>query len=243
MKKEEKNSTLCKTVSFYINKIISGKIFYSIEISVASDDSDMEINEWENQQIRKGVTGAQLITAQQESIYSQYMIQPFSFSSNSNGNKPPLTTAELLEQAYSHINYEVTKHEKKQKVQESKATGLRTPQEILQALQDKLKTSKELNSKHFDEIERIATEMTSIKLDLSECVSNAPIAAVKYRFYQELKHYMVDLVECLDEKTPDINALEDKALVLMGKNSKRLIERRRQDVRDQAKEVMDTSEY
>lgn len=125
---------------------------------------------------------------------------------------------------------------------ESKATGLRTPQEILQALQDKLKTSKELNSKHFDEIERISMEMNAIKLDLSDCVSSAPVAAAKYRFYQELKHYMVDLIECLDEKSPDINALEEKALALMGKNSKRLIERRRQDVRDQAKEVMDTSE-
>ena len=104
----------------------------------------METNEWENQQIRKGVTGAQIISAQQESIYSQYMIQPFSFSSSSNGDKPPLTTAQLLEQAYSHINYEAKKHEKKQKVPESKATGLRTPQEILQAIQDKLKSNKEL---------------------------------------------------------------------------------------------------
>lgn len=53
---------------------------------------------------------------------------------------------------------------------------------------------------------------------------------------------MEDLIECLNEKLPEITALEERAISVMGKYSKKLIERRRQDVRDQAKEITDTSE-
>ena len=218
--------------------------FYSAHPQNSDDDSDVEINEWENQQIRKGVTGAQLLSAQQESGYSQYLIQPFSNSfSNSNvKEEAPLTTAELLEKAYSQTNYEVAKRLRKEKKKEpSKPSGIKTPQEIWKSLNDKLRSSKELNHKNFAEIDRITEEFKTIKIDLEESEKNGPVAASKYRFYQELKLYVQDLVECLNEKLPEIVALEEKALNVRGKYSKKLIERRRQDVRDQAKEITDTS--
>lgn len=52
-----------------------------------------------------------------------------------------------------------------------------------------------------------------------------------YRFYQELRGYITDLVECLDEKVGLINTLEQRAMDLLAKKSEWLIERRRQDVR------------
>lgn len=216
--------------------------FYSAHPQCSDDESDNEMNEWENQQIRKGVTGAQLLTAQQESTFSQYMIQPFSFSNSSNDSKPQLTTAELLEQAYSQTNFEIAKLIKKEKKKEaSKPAGIRTPQEILKSIGSKLQASREQNHKNFLEIDRITEEFNTIKIDLSECEKNGPAAAAKYRFYQELKLYIEDLVECLNEKLPEIVALEEKSISVMGRYSKKLIERRRQDVRDQAKELTDTS--
>lgn len=220
--------------------------FYSVQQDYSEEDSDLETNEWENQQIRKGVTGAQLISAQQESIYSQYLIQPFSNSFNSNGNgndKSNLSTAQLLEQAYSHTNYEIAKHVHKQKTKETKTTGPRTPKEIVNMLKDKLTTAMELNRKHFNEIDRITADFKAIEIDLVECEENVPVAAGKYRFYQELKGFISDLVECLDEKLPAIVSLEERANNVMGQYSKRLIERRRQDVRDQAKEVTETKTF
>ena len=220
--------------------------FYSVQQDYSEEDSDMETNEWENQQIRKGVTGAQLISAQQESIYSQYLIQPFSNSINSNGNgndKSNLSTAQLLEQAYSHTNYEIAKHVHKQKTKETKTTGPRTPKEIVKMLKDKLCTAMDLNRKHFNEIDRITADFKTIEIDLIECLENVPVAAGKYRFYQELKGFISDLVECLDEKLPSIVSLEERTVNVMGQYSKRLIERRRQDVRDQAKEVTETKTF
>lgn len=218
--------------------------FYSAHPQGSEDDSDIEMNEWENQQIRKGVTGAQLISAQ-ESMFSHYMIQPFTHSfNNSNSNsEPQLTTAELLEQAYSQTNFEVAKRLRKEKKKEpAKASGIKTPQEILKNINEKLRSSREQNHKNFLEIERITEEFETIQIDMHDCEKNGPVAAAKYRFYQELKLYMEDLIECLNEKLPEITALEERSISVMGKYSRKLIERRRQDVRDQAKEITDTSE-
>lgn len=220
--------------------------FYSAHPQGSDEDSDVEMNEWENQQIRKGVTGAQLMSAQQESIFSQYMIQPFtnSFNNSNTNDEPSMTTAELLEQAYSQTNYEVAKRLRKEKKKEPvKSSGIKTPQEILKSINDKLRSSREQNHKNFLEIDRIAEEFKTIHIDLDACEKNGPTAAAKYRFYQELKLYIEDLIECLNEKLPVITALEEKAISVMGKYSKKLIERRRQDVRDQAKELTDTSKH
>lgn len=220
--------------------------FYSAHPQGSEDESDVEMNEWENQQIRKGVTGAQLISAHQESTFSQYMIQPFSntFSNSNSNDEPKLTTAELIEQAYSQTNSEVAKRLRKEKKKEPvKTSGIKTPQEILKAINDKLRASREQNHKNFIEIDRITEEFETIKIDLKDCDQNGPVAAAKYRFYQELKLYFEDLIECLNEKLPVITALEEKSLSVMGKYSKKLIERRRQDVRDQAKELTDTSKF
>jgi len=221
--------------------------FYSVQSDGNEhDDSDLEMNEWENQQIRKGVTGAQILTAQSESTFSQYLIPPL-LNNNKNSkheDKTPLTTAELLEQAYSQTNYMVAKQMKKEKKKEvTKSSGIKTPQEILKLINDKLRSSRELNHKHYLDIDRITEEFSSIIIDLDETEKNGPQAASKYRFYQELKLYLDDLIECLNEKVPQITALEEKILSVTSKYSKRLIERRRQDVRDQAKEITDTSEY
>jgi GC-rich sequence DNA-binding factor len=155
-------------------------------------------------QIRKGVTGAQLISAQQESVYSQYMIQPFSNSfSNAVANEDKnLTTAELLEQAYSHVNYEFSKKSQKpsKKGKDVKTAGPKSPEEIRNLLYEKLRSSKELNNKHYEDIDNITHQIDSIKIDLFDCEQDGPRAAEKYKFYQEIKCFVSDFVECFDEK-------------------------------------------
>lgn len=218
--------------------------FYSVQSNRSDDaDSDVETNEWENQQIRKGVTGAQIMTAQHESVYSHYMI-PSSGNSNKLIDVKPLTTAELLEQAYSQSNYEISRQIRKEKKSDAtnKSTGgrsIKTPQEVLKSIRDKLNNSRELHHKHYMDIDAMSEEFNCIKIDLDESIKNGPQAASKYRYYQELKLFVEDLTECLNEKVPIITALEEKYLVITSKYSKMLIERRRQDIRDQAKEISD----
>ncbi|XP_062698152.1 PAX3- and PAX7-binding protein 1 [Aedes albopictus] len=225
--------------------------FYSVQREDSAEDSDLETKEWENQQIRKGVTGAQLVSAHQESVISQYMIQGYSQSYQSNEDDSILSTGALLEQAYAKTSG-LTKASTKAASagliarvatagKDQKASGPRMPQEILKQLNEKLQTTKELNFKHITDIERITQEVKVLKLDHLQSEQKAPVAAAKYRFYQEIKCYVSDLVECLDEKLPLIVGLEQRAIATMAKYSSMLIERRRQDVRDQAKEMADAN--
>ncbi|XP_055608528.1 PAX3- and PAX7-binding protein 1-like [Uranotaenia lowii] len=226
--------------------------FYSVQREDSAEESDYETKEWENQQIRKGVTGAQLVSAHQESVISQYMIQGYQQHPFTTADDEAISTAALLEQAYAKSgNIGLTKlstraassdlisNVKTAGKQDHKATGPRMPQEILKQLSDRLETTRDLNYKHINDIERITTEVKVLKLDHLQSEQKAPAAAGRYRFYQEIKCYVCDLVECLDEKLPQIITLEQRAIALTSKYSTMLIERRRQDVRDQAKEMAD----
>ncbi|XP_057654367.1 PAX3- and PAX7-binding protein 1 isoform X2 [Diorhabda carinulata] len=170
---------------------------------LSAQDSDREMDEWEDQQIRKGVTGAAMEAAR-ELLYPVECPPPPNISTQLPIMKPgiprtPKMIAEKLKEHYEQVNQSKQNHE-------------------LQ-LQ---KTRKD--------IEEVVKELEDLKM-------KAPNAADRFRFYQELRGYITDLVECLDEKISIITNLEQRALDIMARKSEWLIERRRQDVRDQAEEV------
>lgn len=113
----------------------------------------------------------------------------------------------------------------------------RTPQAIADKLKehyDSLCASKEAN---LERLRKTQDEITQVTEELKDLQKQAPVAAEKFRFYQELRGYVTDLVECLDEKVGIITSLEERAMSLMAKRAEWLVERRRQDVRDQAEET------
>ncbi|XP_038209335.1 PAX3- and PAX7-binding protein 1 [Zerene cesonia] len=59
-----------------------------------------------------------------------------------------------------------------------------------------------------------------------------------YKRAQAVRGYLTDLIECLDEKMPQLEALESRALLLHKRRCEFLVERRRADVRDQAQDVL-----
>ncbi|KAH8335439.1 hypothetical protein KR074_002077 [Drosophila pseudoananassae] len=225
--------------------------FYAVENDSTDEDSDREMNEWENQQIRKGVTGAQLVHPKHGTVLSRFRIKPSLTSGGSaiddSEPPPPQSTSTLLEKAYAKNALErsnlatAVRSASKSKKEKGKPATLRTPQEIFEAIKSRLAELKERSADHSASIARITTELKSLKLQQLECQQNAPTAAAKYKFYQEVKCYVKDLVECLAEKTPLINDLEKRALQHYGKNQRYLVNRRRQDVRDQAKEIAEAS--
>ncbi|KAH8420794.1 hypothetical protein KR222_005393 [Zaprionus bogoriensis] len=229
--------------------------FYAVENDLTEEDSDHEMHEWENQQIRKGVTGAQLVHAQHETVLSRFMIKPSAPSGIGSTEledmalQAPPSTSTLLEQAYAKNTIDRNNTLAsvgrscfaKPKKEKAKVTSLRTPQEMRTAITTRLNELQERNGDHSASIERISAELKSLKLQKLECQRNAPTAAAKYKFYQEIKCYVNDLVDCLAAKSLIINDLEKRALQLYSKRQRYLVNRRRQDVRDQAKEMAEAS--
>lgn len=191
------------------------------------------MHEWEKQQIRKAISGSQLINAQQEA-YSHFLIKDG--SNDSNSAPVQTSTRNLLEQAYASSSIQKSHSSKTTRKPEKKA-GPKMPHEILDMVKERLKQVKESNSKHLNQIQTITNDMNALTLEELECEQNAPIVAKKFRFYQELKGYVLDLIDCFDEKLPKITELERKYVAAVVKYANFLIERRRQDVRDQAREV------
>lgn len=232
--------------------------------SDSDDNSDPETNEWEQQQLRKGVTGAQLITAQQDSaIYSNFI-------SKSTVDRPEhlLSTANLLQQAYAKTSImsssrgtaatstATTTATKLNVDQQGFAAGFNTepngpsttgraqktgwprlPRDVVAKLEDRFVHLRQLHSQHLADIEQIGKDLEMLKVEEIECEVRAPLVAEKYRYYQELRGYVMDLVECLDEKVPQIDELEKSFIAIMSNQASTLIKRRHQDVRDQAKEI------
>lgn len=198
----------------------------------SGDESDADVNEWESQQIRKAISGSQLMSAQQEA-YSHFIIKEESIE---DPTKMQASTGILLEKAYASGNSEKTKLIKLQQKADKKL-GPRTPQQIYDSIKERFTNVKQLNESHLEQINKITTDLTVIKLEELESEQNAPIVASKFRFFQELRGYVLDLIECYDEKLPKIVGLEKRFFILIAKHANVLIERRRQDVRDQASEV------
>lgn len=201
----------------------------------SDEDSDLDMHEWESQQIRKAISGSQLINAQQEA-YSHFLIKD---GSNDSSNGALISTRNLLEQAYASSNIQKGNSSKSGQKSEKKS-GPKMPHQILDIVKERLTQVKDLNESHMKQIKKITNDMNVISLEELECEQNAPVVAAKFRFYQELKGYVLDLVDCYDEKLPKINELEKKYTNAAIKYSNFLIERRRQDVRDQAREVTQT---
>ncbi|RZC39690.1 PAX3- and PAX7-binding protein 1 [Asbolus verrucosus] len=173
---------------------------------LAAQESDQEVDEWEHQQIRKGVTGASAALAS-DLIYSEYQAE---------SSQPQVATipAQAIDPGIPQ-----------------------TPQMIADKLREHYESvcaSREINN---EKLQQTQKDIEQITLELDELKTKAPVAAERFKFYQELRGYVTDLVECLDEKVGVISSLEQRAMDQLARRSEWLIERRRQDVRDQAEEA------
>lgn len=113
----------------------------------------------------------------------------------------------------------------------------RTPQMIAEKLREHFQKVCASRDYNIAQLKKTREDIQQVTKELDELRFKAPGAAERFRFYQELRGYITDLVECLDEKVGVISNLEQRALDLMARKSEWLIERRRQDVRDQAEEA------
>lgn len=181
------------------------------------------------------------MNAQQEA-YSHFLIKD---GSNDSTHIAALqvSTKNRLDQAYATTNLSTKSSILKSSQKIEKKSGPRMPREIHEMIKERLKQVHELNESHTAQIQKITNDMNVLTMEEMECEHNAPVVAAKFRFYQELKGYVLDLIECFDEKIPKISELERKYTIAAVKYANFLIERRRQDVRDQAREITQQSKW
>jgi len=59
---------------------------------------------------------------------------------------------------------------------------------------------KEVNHRHGTDLDRVYDDMVFSKAEVDKLEGSLPLVAARHRFYQDLRGYVTDLVECFDEK-------------------------------------------
>ncbi|XP_064627952.1 PAX3- and PAX7-binding protein 1-like [Lineus longissimus] len=181
-------------------------------------DSDQE-NDWEAQQIKKAVsipqTGAQ---TDKVSVPDQYFYNQTGsvFSSTTGYIEPPSVVPTSSRKTPPLKSEEIT-------LEQMKAT-----------LKDRLMSLGQVHRAHILEKDRIdGDKETNVKTAI-ELEGKVSSLEEQYKFFQEMRGYVRDLVECLDEKVPQIYELESNYFTLMRERAEKLVKRRQQDITDQS---------
>lgn len=194
-----------------------------IPVKLSDDESEHgnEEEEWEAQQIRKGVTGAQIAAAQQDSMMQQHYYHGHMIGGQMDMNMMPIPPPPPSIQPPPDP---------------TKVVAI-SPQEIIDKMHERVENLNQVRLRHEQDQIQLQQELEQSRKESHDAEIRAPELAQRFRYYQELRGYVTDLVECLDEKLPEIIDLEERWLKLYGERANELMERRRQDTRDQAEEV------
>ncbi|KAL7291124.1 hypothetical protein TKK_0015251 [Trichogramma kaykai] len=190
---------------------------------LSDQESAPEEDEWEKQQIRKGVTSS-MMSAVQESVAMQYnssvgYSHGLETGMKMMGNIPAAPPPPIIQ------------------APDPSQTVPVSAEDVLKKMRERIEHLKEEHRRHEINCEEVEQEQILCKKELIDAETQGPEWEARYKFYQELRGYVTDLVECLNEKLPIISALESRWLDLYAERSNLLIERRRQDTRDQAEEI------
>jgi GC-rich sequence DNA-binding factor len=99
----------------------------------------------------------------------------------------------------------------------------------------------EVHRRHKMDRDKVMDDLISCQMDIDNSKTKKPDAASRYAFYQELRGFMTDFVDCMDEKVGTIDNLEARVLSIWRSKSQRLIDRRRQDVKDEHEQISDAA--
>ncbi|KAG1654087.1 PAX3- and PAX7-binding protein 1 [Nymphon striatum] len=188
---------------------------------------DEEVERWEAEQIRKGVSIPQL--------------QPDMHDSNEISIIENIITPYQSVLVNSHKNFGISIIDDHYQSQ----IAFKVPTEPLEKittsmiklrLQDRLETLKEVNRVHELEMDKLQDDMIESQTLINTLEGSGPDVANKFNFFQQMRGYVTDLVECLNEKVVVINALEERMHSLLSERANRFAKRRQQDCKDQAEE-------
>ncbi|XP_049887757.1 PAX3- and PAX7-binding protein 1 [Pectinophora gossypiella] len=177
-----------------------------------NEELDSEPDEWEEQQIKKAMPAIPDITAEGGIELNPFAVAP----------PPP-----RLQDAPAHLRPLTTPGRPPPATAQELVDALRTRLQELQAEQD-------LTARTRHELEARLQAAAGARLARS---ARRAALDTAYRRAQAARAYLTDLIECLDEKMPQLEALEARALALHRRRCEFLMERRRADVRDQAQDV------
>ncbi|XP_078700260.1 PAX3- and PAX7-binding protein 1-like isoform X2 [Branchiostoma floridae x Branchiostoma belcheri] len=196
-------------------------------------DQDEEVKRWEQEQIRKGVSIPQVQTTQPQQDYNYYQ-QQYMYQ------QPPvyMGTPQPVVQPYSGgYNLPSVPPSSGPMVPPSQLPAV-TLESVKDRLRDRLDSLKQVHSAHQREHDKHAHDMDSSVNAVDDIEGSADDVERQFTFFQEMRGYVRDLVECLNEKVPKIDQLETAMHMLLRQRAERFVQRRQDDTKDESEEQM-----
>uniref|UniRef100_A0A673KI06 GCF C-terminal domain-containing protein n=1 Tax=Sinocyclocheilus rhinocerous TaxID=307959 RepID=A0A673KI06_9TELE len=195
------------------------------------DGQDEEVSRWEQEQIRKGISIPQDPTMYYQGSYDAQpygasYAMPFSYAATVGADNSKPLKAEPSVPSYPIPSCDLTPI---------------TTDLVKKRLKDRLSFMRHGHDSNARRFEQIQEELEASKKTIQLLEGSSQEAADKYRFLQEMRGYVGDLLECFSEKVPVILELEVAMHQLLRQRASRLVQRRQDDIKDESSEFSSLS--
>ncbi|XP_031175970.1 PAX3- and PAX7-binding protein 1 [Sander lucioperca] len=225
------------------NKSQRQKIAEEIGIEGSDDEAldtgqDEEVSRWEQEQIRKGISIPQVQSSQPEdnTVYYQnsYESQPYGSSYSM-----PFTYSTVAPQTAKP-----TSRADNGSVHYGTPISDLTPVSIdlvKKRLQDRLSQMCAGHDSNARRYKQIKEDLAASESAIQQLEGSSNDNAEQYKFLQEMRGYVGDLLECFSEKVPAVLELEAAMHQLLRQRASRLVQRRQDDIKDESSEFASLS--
>ncbi|XP_052529909.1 PAX3- and PAX7-binding protein 1 isoform X2 [Tympanuchus pallidicinctus] len=200
--------------------------------ALVAGEQDEELSRWEQEQIRKGINILQVQPSQPAEVNNLYYQNTYQTLSYGSSYGIPYTYA-----AYgsSEAKSQKTDNTVPFKTPSNEMTPI-TIDLVKKQLKDRLDSMKELHKANRQQFEKHQQSQEDSTKAIERLEGSSGGIGEQYKFLQEMRGYVQDLLECFSEKVPLINELESAMHQLYKQRASRLVQRRQDDIKDESSE-------
>uniref|UniRef100_A0A8C6X734 PAX3 and PAX7 binding protein 1 n=1 Tax=Naja naja TaxID=35670 RepID=A0A8C6X734_NAJNA len=199
--------------------------------ALIAGEQDEELSRWEQEQIRKGINIPQVQASQPAEMNNLYYQNAYQTMPYGSSYGMPYTYA-----AYGSE----TKSQKTDNI-----ISFKTPSNemapvtidlVKKQFKDRLESLKEFHKANQEQHERHQQNRDDSTKTIERLEGSSGGIGERYKFLQEMRGYVQDLLECFSEKVLLINELETAMHQLYKQRTSRLVQRRQDDIKDESSE-------
>ncbi|XP_053242581.1 PAX3- and PAX7-binding protein 1 isoform X2 [Podarcis raffonei] len=200
--------------------------------ALIAGEQDEELSRWEQEQIRKGINIPQVQASQPAEVNNLYYQNTYHTMPYGSSYGIPYTYA-----AYG--SSETKSHKTDNTIPFKTPSNEMTPVTIdlvKKQLKDRLDSMREFHKANQQQHEKHLQRREESTKAIERLEGSSGGVGERYKFLQEMRGYVQDLLECFNEKVLLINELESAMHQLYKQRASRLVQRRQDDIKDESSE-------
>ena len=199
----------------------------------SDDNSDNEMSKWEQEQLEKviGKVSLKNLVEKSSSVLQQHQPQYHESHLNVYGNGYATVEANYANVVSSAYNQRANNDVTLPKLPEVDVNS------FLESLKTKLQQLQTTHEKTADEMKSIVKQNIEAEMEITNAKETLPNLEQEFKFFQQLRNYVNDLTDCLNEKILVIEKVEQLIHQCYKRETEYLKDRREQELSDETTEM------